>query len=162
MQRNSRSRRAAALSAALLAALVVTPNALGSGIAMTRAESHLAALINRFRAVHGVPPLAVDPRLTRAARAHSQDMLRRGYFGHGAFAARLREFGIHAGLLGENLAWGAGRSGEARAVLRMWQQSPGHRANLLDRRFHRVGLAMPVGVFAGFRYTRMVTADFAG
>jgi uncharacterized protein YkwD len=162
MQRNSRSRRGTALSAALLAALVVAPGALGSSIVMTRAELHLAALINRYRAAHGVPSLTVNPRLTRAARAHSQDMLHRGYFGHGAFVARLRDFGIHADSLGENLAWGTGRSGEARAVLRMWQRSPGHRTNLLSRRFHRVGLGMPVGPFAGFRYTRMVTADFAG
>jgi uncharacterized protein YkwD len=162
MQRNSRSRAAVALSAALLAALVVAPSSLGSGVVMTRAESHLAALINRFRAAHGVRPLTVDPRLTRAARAHSRDMLRRGYFGHGAVVARLREFGIEAYPLGENLAWGTGRSGEARGVLRIWLRSPGHRENMLNRRFHRVGLGMPVGRFAGFRYTRMVTADFSG
>jgi uncharacterized protein YkwD len=52
--------------------------------------------------------------------------------------------------------------GEARAVLGMWLRSPEHRANLLRSGFHRIGLGMPVGPFAGFRYTRMVTADFAG
>jgi uncharacterized protein YkwD len=162
MQRNSRSRRGAALSAALLAALVVTPSSLGSGFAMTRAESHLAGLINGFRAAHGLRPLRVDPKLARAARSHSRDMLSRGYFGHGPFAARMREFGIDANPLGENLAWGTGRRGEAGAVLQAWLRSPEHRANLLRRRFRRVGLGMPVGPFAGFRYTRMVTADFAG
>ncbi len=162
MQCNSRSRAAVALSAVVLAALVVTPSSLGSGVAMTRAEAHLAALINRFRAAHGVRPLTVDARLTRAARAHSRDMLRRGYFGHGALAARMHEFGIEAYPLGENLAWGTGRSGEARAVLRIWARSPWHRENMLNRQFHRIGLGMPVGRFACYRWTRMVTADFSG
>ena len=40
-------------------------------------------------------------------------MLRRGYFAHGDFVARLRRFGVRARSVGENLAWGTGRSGEA-------------------------------------------------
>jgi uncharacterized protein YkwD len=162
MQSHSRSRRLAALSAALLAALVVVPSSLGSGLAMTRAESRLTVMINGFRAAHGLGPLRVDAKLQRAARSHSRDMLRRGYFAHGAFAARLHGFGVRAHPLGENLAWGSGRMGEARAVLRIWLRSPEHRANLLRPRFHRIGLGMPVGAFAGYRYTRMITADFAG
>jgi uncharacterized protein YkwD len=152
----------AVLAAALLVALVVAPSSPASGLAMTHAESHLAVLINQFRAAHGLGPLRVDAKLQRAARAHSWDMLRRGYFAHGPFAQRIHAFGVRTPTVGENLAWGSGRLGEANAVLRMWLASPEHRANLLRARFHRVGLGMPVGSFAGYRYTRMVTADFAG
>jgi uncharacterized protein YkwD len=161
MQCSSRGRRGAALAAVLLAALVVTPSSLGSGFAMTRAEARLATMINNVRAAHGLRPLTLDPRLAHAARAHSNDMLRRGYFGHGDFVERLRDFGVHSDPIGENLAWGPGRTGEARSVLRMWLRSPGHRENLLRPGFHRIGLGMPVGRFAGFRWTRMVTADFS-
>jgi uncharacterized protein YkwD len=162
MQSHSRSRRGAALSAALLAALVVAPGSLGSGFAVTRAESHLAGLINGFRTAHGLRPLRVDAKLAFAARAHSRDMLRRGYFGHGAFPLRLHRFGVRTDPIGENIAWGVGARGEAREVLHLWIGSPGHRANLLGPHFHRIGLGMPVGPFGGFRWTRVVTADFAG
>jgi uncharacterized protein YkwD len=162
MQRNSRRRGVGALSAVLLAALVVAPGSPASGMRLTVAETHLAGLINQYRAAHGLSQLTVDPRLTRAARSHSVDMLRRGYFAHGAFAARMHEFGIHSMPMGENLEWGTGRSGEARAVLRVWLRSPYHRQNLLRPGFHRIGLGMPVGRFAGYRYARVVTADFAG
>jgi uncharacterized protein YkwD len=162
MQSLSRTRRPAALSAALLAALAVAPGSLGSEVAMTRAESRLAVMINQVRAAHGLGPLRVDAGLERAARAHSYDMLRRGYFAHGAFAARLRGYGVRSNPLGENLAWGTGRYARSRPILDAWLRSPGHRANLLQARFHRVGLGMPVGSFAGHRYARVVTADFAG
>ena len=162
MQPLSRTRRPVALSAALLAAVAFAPSALGSGVALSRAESRLAVMINQFRAAHGVGPLRVDARLQRAARAHSVDMLRRDYFAHGAFAERLRGFGVRANPLGENLAFGTGRYARSRSILDAWMRSPEHRANLLRPGFHRIGLAMPVGSFDGYRYTRMVTADFAG
>jgi uncharacterized protein YkwD len=119
-------------------------------------------MINQVRAAHVLPPLRLDPRLERAARYHSVDMLQHGYFAHGPFAARIRSFGVHGTVIGENLAWGTGSSGDARSVLHLWLDSPEHRANLLRSSFRRIGLGMPVGTFAGYRYTRMVTADFAG
>lgn len=81
-------------------------------------------------------------------------MARRGYFDHGAFAVRLRRFGVRAPYIGENLAYGTRLS--AGEVVRMWIESPPHRENLLDRGFRRVGVGL-----AGSG-TRLVTADFAG
>ena len=162
MQPLSRTRRPAALFAALLATLAFAPSSLGSGVAMSRDGSRLTTMINQFRTAHGLGPLRVDAKLERAARAHSVDMLRQGYFAHGLFAARIRGFGIRSNPLGENLAWGTGPYARSRSILDAWLRSPGHRANLLRAGFHRIGLAMPVGSFAGYRYARVVTADFAG
>ena len=162
MQRSSRTRAAVALSAVMLAALVVTPRSLGGGIATNREEARLAGLINGFRVAHGLPPLRVGPRLHAAARRHSQDMLRRGYFAHGDLESRLRAFGVRASIVGENIAWGNGPYGAPRGILHTWTTSPGHRANLLERRFRRIGLGIVVGTFAGYPRTRVVTADFAG
>jgi uncharacterized protein YkwD len=116
--------------------------------------------MNGARAAHGVAPLRLDARLERAARQHSHRMLRTGIFFHGQFAARIRAAGVRAPRIGENLAWAAGAA--ARSIVEMWLASPGHRANLLDVGFRRVGVGAPSGPFNGHRSVSMVTADFAG
>jgi uncharacterized protein YkwD len=148
-----------ALVPALLSARAgadATPPPLSSvDVAPTADEYAILRVMNSVRAANGVPPLRPGPALTRAARAHSVDMARRGYFDHGAFVRRLRRFGIRAPYLGENLAYG-GAGLSAQAVVQMWLTSPPHRMNLLDRGFQRIG----VGLAGDSR--RLVTADFAG
>ena len=115
----------------------------------------IVRVMNSIRATNGVPPLRIGRALSRAARAHSVDMARRGYFDHGAFVQRLRRFGVRAPYVGENLASGT-KPLSAASIVQMWIASPPHRQNLLDRSFRRIG----VGVAGGS--TRLVTADFAG
>jgi uncharacterized protein YkwD len=117
--------------------------------------------MNESRAAQGLAPLRVDPVLERAARAHTRDMVSRGYFEHGPFFARMVRFGAQGRVLGENLAWWPGYDGVARAVVRMWLASPEHRANLLRPGFQRVGVSALPGRFQGSK-VRMITADFAG
>jgi uncharacterized protein YkwD len=145
---------ALALSAGAAADSTPQPSS-SSGAAPRPDEFAIVRAMNAVRAANGVPPLRVGRALTQAARAHSVDMVRRGYFEHGAFVQRLRHFGVRAPYIGENLASGTGVLGPA-AIVQMWIASPPHRQNLLDRGFQRVG----VGVANGS--TRMVTADFAG
>jgi uncharacterized protein YkwD len=134
----------------------VPPTPLASsGGALGPGERAVVMLINSFRARNGEPALLVGPALSRAAQAHSTDMARRGYFDHGAFATRLRSFGVHAPYVGENIAAGS-RPLTPSTIVRMWIQSPPHRENLLDRSFRRIG----VGAAGGS--TRLVTADFSG
>src|SRR5579872_6935687 len=45
-------------------------------------ERAMLADLNAVRKTHGLPPLEYDPQLSEVARAHAQDMLARGYFGH--------------------------------------------------------------------------------
>lgn len=143
--------------AALVAAVAAPAHATESAV-----EQALLDEVNRVRAAHGLAPLRVDPTLRRAARAHSDDMLRRGYFSHGAFADRLLRFGARGPRLGENLAWGAGTAAGARSMVQRWLASPPHRANLLRPGFRRIGVGAAVGHFAGYDGVRIVTADFAG
>src|SRR5438105_6653656 len=119
-------------------------------LTLTRSEANLLAAMNSVRAAYGLGPLHADSALRRAARAHSLDELRRGYFGHGSWAARVLGFGARGPYLGENLAWGQGAVGSPTSVVRMWLGSPEHRANLLHPGFTRVGLAMPHGSFQGY------------
>lgn len=135
---------------------VAQPTPLSSnGAALTPGELAVVRVMNSVRASNGVPPLRVGRALTRAARAHSVDMARRGYFDHGAFVRRLRSFGVRAPYIGENLAAGT-QPLTAAEIVQMWVASPPHRENLLDRGFSHVGVGMAGGS------TRLVTADFAG
>jgi uncharacterized protein YkwD len=118
--------------------------------------------MNQARTAHGLAPLRLDPRLQRAALAHSSDMMRRNYFAHGPFIPRLARFGVRGPRVGENLAWGVGSSADARHVVGRWLASPRHRANLLRPGFRRVGLGLANGRFAGHTGALVITADFAG
>jgi len=129
---------------------------------LTRNEADLLSVVNTVRLSHGLVPLGVDWKLVRAARSHSLDMLEHGYFGHGAFANRMRRFRVRGMVVGENLAWGSGRLGTALAIVHAWLASPEHRANLLRPGYRRIGLAAPVGRFGGVGGAHVVTADFAG
>jgi uncharacterized protein YkwD len=151
----------------LAVALVVSARAEADGVTpqehlnsvrvtgATSGELAVVRVINTFRRANGVPALRIGPALTRAARSHSVDMVRRGYFDHGPFVQRLRRFGVRAPYVGENLATGT-KPLSAGAIVQMWIASPPHRQNLLDRGFRRIGVGLAGGA------TRLVTADFAG
>jgi uncharacterized protein YkwD len=126
---------------------------------LTSSEKSLLSVINSTRAGHGLAPLSIDYRLVRTARSHSADMLRRQYFSHGAFTARVRASGAAGPVFGEDLAWGPM---SASWVVSRWLASPSHRAVLLRPGFRRIGVGAMQGTFAGKRGALVVTADFAG
>ena len=88
-------------------------------------------------------------------------MLRRHYFAHGNFGARMSAFHVRGTLFAENLVWSSGVM-SANAAVAQWLTSPPHRQNLLDPQLRRVGVGTPVGAFGGFGTATMITADFAG
>jgi len=130
--------------------------------APTRAERSVLVEVNRVRASHGLRALRIDPTLERAARAHSRDMIRRGYFAHGDFIRRLMSFGVRGPKVGENLGWGLGSTASARVIVASWLASPAHRTNVLRGGFNRIGVGRVVGTFSGHSGAAVVTADFAG
>lgn len=112
------------------------------------AEAAMLEMLNRERVAQGLEPLVMDEALRQAARAHSQDMLARGYFGHvtpdGVTPAqRLRRRNILFLVMGENLAFAP----TVRVAHQGLMRSPGHRANILRPAFHRVGIgAIDAGI----------------
>src|SRR5436305_12518679 len=128
---------------------------VASSAALRNATS---CLLNPERARHRLGPLRLNLRLTKAAAGHARDMVGRDYFSHdtaggGDFAARIRKAGYRGYTLGEDLAWGSGTLGTARAIVAAWMHSPGHRANILNRRFREMGAGVaprvPGGADAG-------------
>ena len=82
----------------------------GSKITLKTIEKTMLDRHNRKRASRGLPRLCVHPKLQKAARAHSVDMIRRDYFSHytkgrnESACQRLRRYGYRWRLCGENIA----------------------------------------------------------
>ncbi len=82
-------------------------------------------------------------------------LARTGYFYHRSMTVILN--GCRATRVAENLARGDLVGATADRVVAAWMLSPGHRANILDARLTRIGVA---AVYARGQWT--VAADFAG
>jgi uncharacterized protein YkwD len=122
------------------------------------AEARLLKLLNDEREAAGLPALKTDPLLVEAARAHSRDMLAKGYFAHAnnegkTPADRVSAAGARFLVVGENLALAPTVELAHRGLM----ESPGHRANILAPQYHRVG----IGVADGGLHGKMFTQDFA-
>lgn len=140
----------------LIAATVASPAAAAAGPRLDPGERALVRAINRQRARHGLARVRPHRGLTRAADAHSAEMLAGGYFGHGAMGRRVRAY-AHLSRVGETLAWSARFS--ARGTVRMWMHSSTHRTVLLRPGYRYVGVGRRSGQL-GAGQACMVTADF--
>jgi uncharacterized protein YkwD len=92
------------------------------------------------------PPLALASPLTRAARAHSRDMVVWDFFSHtGSDGStpgdRATRAGYRWSMLGENIASGARTPRQAVAG---WLASPEHCANIMTAGFSQMGVAFAV------------------
>src|SRR5438270_12283437 len=92
----------------------------GAASDAAHSEQELLAAMNGARTSRGLGALRTDARLRTAARAHSAEMLRYGFFGHGTFGRRLSSFGVRGQFLGENLAWGRGIYRRAEVIVAEW------------------------------------------
>lgn len=120
-------------------------------------EREMLMLINKERVSRGIGALAPDPALRAVALAHSADMFERGYFSHDTPEGkdpfdRMRAAGIVFAAAGENLALAQTLSIAHTGLM----HSPGHRANILNKSYHRVG----IGIVEGGVHGLMVSQEF--
>ncbi len=152
------------------AALVSVKTCGGGSIYLNSAEKRTLDLHNQARAGNGLPAFCVQPTLTKAARAHSQERLDKDYFSHysyngEAFGARLKRFGYTpAGYsyytVGENVAWGSGSYGSPDGIFKGWMNSTGHKANILNKNFKQIGIRARTGTYKSYAGATMYTVDF--
>ena len=107
-------------------------------------EQEELRLTNAARAMDGDGPLRCDTLMTQVARAHSQDMCDRNFFDHtnpdgDSPFDRMTAAGVTYGTAGENIA--AGQMTPA-SVHDSWMNSPGHRANILNGAYGRIGIGV--------------------
>jgi uncharacterized protein YkwD len=120
-------------------------------------EAKMLVLVNEERGKAGLKPLKFDAEMLPVARAHSQDMFARGYFSHITPEGlspfdRMRNAKVRFLSAGENLALGQTLNICHRGLMK----SPGHRANILNPAFGKVGIAILDGGFYGL----MITQNF--
>jgi uncharacterized protein YkwD len=136
---------------------VTLPFKVTTGTPRPDLEAEMLVLVNEERKKVGLGALVADNELLKVARAHSQDMFIRGYFSHfspegKASSDRIRNAGIRFLIAGENLALGQTLSICHSGLM----NSPGHKANILEKRYGRVG----IGIIDGGRRGLMITQNF--
>lgn len=132
----------------------------GFSVSRSDIEHRVHDLINAERANARLSTLKTDDKLTAIARAHSQDMARRHFFAHvnpsgedptargrraGYECRRIVGDRIRVGLA-ENLyeASGTARDDIEHKSVEGWMNSPGHRANILEKNHSRTGVGVAV------------------
>lgn len=128
---------------ALMVLAAAWATAAGATAAEPGPEAALIAAVNAERAAAGLVPLAPEPRLACAARAHARDLAGGARFGHTGsdgtdLAARLGRVGYAYRTAAENLAVAGADAGQ---VVALWRASPGHARNMLSRSAREAGTA---------------------
>ncbi|WP_142825884.1 S-layer homology domain-containing protein [Planococcus soli] len=114
-------------------------------------------LVNQERAKAGVPAVKLHKGLQDAALIKSKDMADNNYFSHqsptyGSPFDLLKARGISYTAAGENIAAGQ-RS--AASVMVSWMNSPGHKANVLNKNYTHLGVGIYKGGSYGIYHTQL-------
>jgi hypothetical protein len=118
----------------------------------------LLCVIDAERTARAVPAVRGNAQLARAAQGHADDMVVRHFFEHvtpggSTLGDRVNATGYIEGRgdweLGEAIAWAQQPLDTPVTLMRAWLGSPEHRAIILDRRFHDVGIGVASGVTDG-------------
>ncbi|WUH78988.1 CAP domain-containing protein [Streptomyces sp. NBC_00435] len=119
----------------------------GSGTVNSNAESAVLALVNKERAAAGCGPVAMNAKLSTAARTYSDTMARSGVMSHtgpdgSSMTSRVEATGYKWSSLGENIARG---QDDADSVMNSWMNSSGHRENILNCEYRDIGIGVHMG-----------------
>lgn len=120
------------------------------------AEQQLLAMINQERQSQGIDILVADQSLAEVARGHARDMWQRQYFSHvnpdgqDPFD-RLKAANVQFITGGENLALAPTVSLAHEGLM----NSAGHRANILEKSFGRVGIGAVEGRPFGLMFVQL-------
>ena len=120
-------------------------------------ETEMLVLVNNERKKQGLGLLKADPEIAVVARKHSGDMFLRGYFSHYTPEGvdpfgRMKKDKVRFLTAGENLALAQTLAIAHKELM----ESPGHRANILNPSFGRLG----IGILDGGIYGLMITQNF--
>jgi len=129
-------------------------------------------MVNRERQKKKTPRLRYSTELAFVARHHSENMLKGNYMGHGDHlgrgpSRRVTELKPEIfGGIGENVALNFGQSNEdvARRIMTAWMNSPGHRRNILRKKYTHIGagIAFRKAGRGGYQYYRVLGTQVFG
>ena len=104
-------------------------------------------LVNKERTSRGLNALVLSADISKVAVEKSKDMAIYDYFAHespnyGSPFDMMHKFGITYRAAGENIAMGYRTPAD---VMEGWMNSPGHKANILNKNFNKMGIGMYSG-----------------
>lgn len=113
----------------------------GSTVNASAMQAEMLGYINEAQAQAGLHALKLDAKLCEGATLKSQDMAANNYFSHqsptyGSPFEMMRSLGISYRYAGENIA----KHMSVKSAHEGFMNSPGHRANILNKNFNKVGL----------------------
>lgn len=120
-------------------------------------EDRLLQLVNEERIKYGLKMLIADTPMKKAAFSHASDMFTRGYFAHHTPEGtdpfeRMNKLSINFIFAGENLAHSSNLLSAHKGLMK----SPGHRANILNPAFGKIGISILDGGAKGL----MIVQEF--
>lgn len=95
----------------------------------------LLNLHNKEREMKGRAGLAIDSYLVEYAQRYAEEMARKNRLVHSNISVLMDKYST----AGENIAWNQNTEGE---VVRDWMNSSGHRDNIMNRNFIKVGFGV--------------------
>jgi uncharacterized protein YkwD len=113
--------------------LVVIASLATAASASASMGDDMLQMVNHKREARGLHPLRASRHLTRKARVHTRKMIRLNSLFHSRAPATSP---LRRSRWGENI----GCAQSLRRLFRALMRSPVHRANILQRGFHRVGV----------------------
>jgi uncharacterized protein YkwD len=126
----------------------------------------MRCLVNWTRRHAGLASVARSAELDRSAALRARDIRRCQDFSHTPCGQpfitvfTLVHYFTGTAAVGENLAWGQGRSGTARSAMASWLASPPHREALYTARWRDLGVARTHGPFLGRPNVTVWVAQF--
>jgi uncharacterized protein YkwD len=141
-------------------------------VVLSADEAALLNDLNQERTSRGLNSLDIDPRLVLIAREHSEDMCRRNYFDHLApepgpvtpmdrYLASLGTRPDYA-MVGENIYYRSLTDGIIQSATEAndaFMHSPGHRANVLQPLYTKIGIGIYRDQAGEFWVTEMFLTD---
>ena len=111
------------------------------------AEDQILQLMNGKRVDAGLQPLTLDNTLVQVARYKSDSMIQYNYFDHTnpdgtQYTNLLQTLGYTYTTAGENIAY---NTSDAVELFTQWWNSPGHRANMMNASYTKVGIGVIQG-----------------
>ena len=112
-----------------------------------RKKSRQVKIINHYRKKHGLKPLKAYYALDRLAKTHSSYMAKHKTCNHDGFnhrSIKVRKI-TGSGYVGENCYKYPAHSYNKRIAVKLvngWMKSPGHRRNLLNPNYTKIGVGI--------------------
>jgi uncharacterized YkwD family protein len=140
-----------------------TPSKPASSIASTSSysefQNEVVRLVNVERAKNSLPALTADSLLMKTATVKSQDMANNNYFDHtsptyGSPFDLMKKFGVTYRAAGENIAMGQTTPAQ---VMNGWMNSSGHRANILNSAYTKIGVGIAKNASGRYYWTQHFT-----